>query len=384
MTINTETPANPASVTYAIRINGGAYTNQYVQAGGTIGASAVWQTKATWGTRTVTGLANGITYTFDVQARNTALTTTSFGPTANGTTAVPCIASQVTGLAAAAGTTTTSINLTWNHPTSNVNYYNVYRDGVKVSTDGAVTTGSFTDSGPLTPSKTYSYYIKGYNTANSCEGNTASSTINKSTLAVTPGAPITSNVGDGASANVTIGSDTNSAEASYAIRINGGSFTNQFVQAGGSVGASAVWQTKAAWSTITVTGLTNNTNYTFDVEARNAETIVSSPAFGPTTVQNVHLSAPSTITSCSGCHAYPPGDGTRSGATGSVLGSHQPHNKPAYVCSICHVAPAAETAQYFGHRDGNITMQSAIQGGAYTGGTHPQTNSSFVDVVLDE
>ena len=84
---------------------------------------------------------------------------------------------------------------------------------------------------------------------------------------------------------------------------------------------------------------------------------------------------PSKLSSCAGCHAYPPFDGTRSGATGAVAGSHQPHNKPAYVCNICHVAPGTETSADFAHRDGTITMQSSIQGGAYSGGSHLQTNT---------
>ena len=35
------------------------------------------------------------------------------------------------------------------------------------------------------------------------------------------------------------------------------------MQANGSVGATAVWQTKATWVTKTVTGLTASTTYTF-------------------------------------------------------------------------------------------------------------------------
>ncbi len=64
--------SNPTNTTFAITISGGSYTEgtHWVQADGSIGTSTVWQTDATWGTKTVTGLAIGTTYTFKVKARN--------------------------------------------------------------------------------------------------------------------------------------------------------------------------------------------------------------------------------------------------------------------------------------------------------------------------
>jgi surface protein len=59
--------------------------NKFVQANGTLGASAVWQTAALWGTKTVTGLTTGSTYTFEAKARNGENTETAYGATANGT-----------------------------------------------------------------------------------------------------------------------------------------------------------------------------------------------------------------------------------------------------------------------------------------------------------
>lgn len=396
-TLATTNPASSSNVsgTVTIQAQVSTETTPDTMTGMVVNIAGSTGCNVTDGAMTWNGTSSRWEYTWNTSACGTSVAdggvtidVRGYDPDCGGTTLVnaaqitnvtidnTCTATAPAGLAAAAGTTTTSINLSWTSPTTGVNYYNVYRDGVKISTDGAVTTGSFSDSGPLAPSKTYAYYLRGYNTSGGCEGQ-ASGTINKTTLAVTPASPIVTNTGTGTSVNVTIGSDANSAEAAYAIRINGGSFTDQFVQAGGSVGASAIWQTTSGWSTIAVTGLTNNTDYTFDVEARNGngENIVSVPAFGSTTSVNVHVAAPSTLASCAGCHAYPPGDGTRSGATGSVVGSHQPHNKAAYTCAICHVAPSTETSADFDHRDGTITMQSSIQGGAYTGGTHAQINT---------
>lgn len=71
---------NNATTTYSIRVNG----SQYVQANGTLGASPVYQTAANWGTKTITGLTAGTTYTVDVAAQNTdASLTTAYGSSAS-------------------------------------------------------------------------------------------------------------------------------------------------------------------------------------------------------------------------------------------------------------------------------------------------------------
>jgi autotransporter-associated beta strand protein len=72
--------SNPSATEFAIQETGG----NYVQANGTLSGSAVWQTAATWGTKTVTGLASSTTYTFQVKARNGANTETTFGTSAGG------------------------------------------------------------------------------------------------------------------------------------------------------------------------------------------------------------------------------------------------------------------------------------------------------------
>ncbi len=97
---------NNASTTFAIQETS---TGDYVQANGSLGASAVWQDNATWGTVTVTGLTRYTEYTFQVKARNTANVETAFGASQAGTTlqAAPTLAS-----------TTSESNLTANTATS--------------------------------------------------------------------------------------------------------------------------------------------------------------------------------------------------------------------------------------------------------------------------
>lgn len=82
---------NPPITNYAIQeINSG----NYVQTDGTLAATAVWQTAATWATKTVTGLAASTGYSFQVKARNGNLTETVFSTSANGTTAATVLASS--------------------------------------------------------------------------------------------------------------------------------------------------------------------------------------------------------------------------------------------------------------------------------------------------
>jgi hypothetical protein len=56
---------------YAITIGGNSYTlgTHWVQANGSVSTTVIWQTDATWATKTVINLTTGTTYTFKVQAR---------------------------------------------------------------------------------------------------------------------------------------------------------------------------------------------------------------------------------------------------------------------------------------------------------------------------
>ncbi|MFA4858753.1 MAG: Ig-like domain-containing protein [Candidatus Margulisiibacteriota bacterium] len=79
-----------STVTYAIYC---VTTSQYVQASGTLGDSPVWQTAATWGTVTVTGLSAPLTTNFKVRAKNpndaSGNTLSNWGPTANASNTPP-------------------------------------------------------------------------------------------------------------------------------------------------------------------------------------------------------------------------------------------------------------------------------------------------------
>jgi photosystem II stability/assembly factor-like uncharacterized protein len=72
---------NPVANQFAIQ---DSVNNLYLQADGTLADTAVWQTAAVWGTKTVTGLTSGTTYSFRVKARNSINVESDFGPTASG------------------------------------------------------------------------------------------------------------------------------------------------------------------------------------------------------------------------------------------------------------------------------------------------------------
>jgi len=118
------------------------------------------------------------------------------------------------------------------------------------------------------------YFYKGY--ATNSVGTTLSSTeISFFTLANVPAAPVLS--ANASSINVTVSnSDGNPTSTLYAIMSNG-----QYVLADGTLGFNPVWQTAASWGTKTVTGLSGNTLYNFQVKALNGASVET--AFGTST-----------------------------------------------------------------------------------------------------
>ncbi len=94
------------------------------------------------------------------------------------------------------------------------------------------------------------------------------------TLASVPGAPVVENPTP-TTLNVTIDGNGNPNYTLFAIHET---TTNQYLQTNGILGANPVWQTTAIWGTKTVTELTANTTYTFEVQAKNGDNVLT--AFG--------------------------------------------------------------------------------------------------------
>ena len=138
--------------------------------------------------------------------------------------------------------------------------------------DGPTAVGTITSSMSGLAVNTY-YYVKAYATNSTGPG--YGSEVNFWTLANVPGAPTVGSATT-TSLNVTLNANGNPASTEFAIQETGG----QYVQASGALGASAVWQTAAIWSTKTVAGLSSGTTYTFQVKARNGAT--TETTFGAT------------------------------------------------------------------------------------------------------
>ena len=282
---------NPGTTEYAIQET---TSGNYVQADGTLNTSAIWQTASAWSTITVTGLTYNTTYTFEVKARNGASTETAFGSTANGTT--NAIAASVTSSAATSLATTSATlngNVTSDGGATITDRGFVYKTSAGATitdnpTTVAGTTGAFTYSATLNVNT--HYFFKAYAT-NSAGTTLSAPELSFYTLANVPSAP-TVGTPTTSSLNVAITSgDGNPSSTEYAIQETS---TGNYVQTGGTLSATAAWQTALTWSTKTVTGLTSNTTYTFKVKARNGAS--TETAFGSTTGGTTNAVPPSITT----------------------------------------------------------------------------------------
>jgi len=95
------------------------------------------------------------------------------------------------------------------------------------------------------------------------------------TLAIVPSAPVLA--GDTPTTLlVTIGEDANPAYTDYAIY---NETAGVYLDASGAGTSEAVWQTGGEWGTVTATGLTPDSEYTFKVKALNQDSIETE--FGP-------------------------------------------------------------------------------------------------------
>ena len=66
------------------------------------------------------------------------------------------------------------------------------------------------------------------------------------------------------------GGNSTNANAEFAVTVGGGAYAleTNWLQADGTVGATAAWQTDALWGDLTVGGLSSSTDYTFQVKSR--------------------------------------------------------------------------------------------------------------------
>lgn len=198
--------------------------------------------------------------------------------------AVPAVTTQgatsiATNGATFNGTVTSSNNATI---TDRGFYYNttgnVTLSDTKVSEGGTMQSAFSKMVAGLNPNQIYYYRAYAVNSIGTILDSSADET-NFYTLANTPTAPTVNGATTG-SLNVAIGGgDGNPAATTYAIKETN---SDLYVQSSGTaLGASPVYHTAAGWGTVTVTGLSPGTIYTFQVTATNGAGIQT--PFSPTT-----------------------------------------------------------------------------------------------------
>jgi chitodextrinase len=155
----------------------------------------------------------------------------------------------------AAGTTTTSTNLSWTAATDNVGVtgYDVYRNGVLLASTTTATTYAVTG---LTASTAYSFTVKAKDAAGN--NSVASNTVSVTTLTPDTTAPTAPTL----SASGTTATATN---LSWTAATDNVAVTGYDVYRNGVLLASTTTAT-----TYAVTGLTAATTYTFTVKAKDA------------------------------------------------------------------------------------------------------------------
>jgi T5SS/PEP-CTERM-associated repeat protein len=233
-----------------------------VQNGGTVGMSGITLRKVTVADQTGSNgtLTIGSGYTLDV------ISATIFAIGVGTATLPPVATTTITGT----GASGTSIAWDWSDE-SGATGYKVYRssDNTLLATISSATSNWTQDS--LSANTSYSIYYRGTNT----NGEGASSTpATAYTLASVPSVP-TLTASSFSSLKLTLNTNANPASTNFSIY---NSTAGKYLQADGTLGDIAVWQTYTSWggsSGITMTGLSENTQYTYQIVARNGDNVVT-------------------------------------------------------------------------------------------------------------
>jgi hypothetical protein len=268
--------ANPAHTLFAVRVqfnvmakngegNQVASVTKYVQADGSLGDNAAWQTYANWGGlvgKPVTELSPSTAYTFDAQAKNLDEVETAFGNQAVGTTS-PVAPSNLTF----DNITNEGMQLNWvdNSP-DEVGFYiyntvDIEAGFILIDSVGAEAQ-QYISSG-LSVNTEYFWRVSAYN-ANGISQYTSGS---KATLANAPSEPIVSDSTFTTFKVTLVTNDGNPSLTEYAIRVG-----TDYVQLNGTLGATEAWATYAGWGGASgkkVIGLTIASTYSVDAKARN-------------------------------------------------------------------------------------------------------------------
>jgi hypothetical protein len=269
---------------------------------------AAWGSSAQLTSLTIKDLNPDTSYTFYVVARNqnSINSATSSGTATTTIEATAPTPNPVFFTTAPTPASTSSISMTSVTATdvsSPVSYYftaTTSSCGANVGTGGTdsgwQSSVSYTDSG-LQANKCYGYLV----TARDALGNTgATSTASTTyTLAATPTAPTLATVSTSSLVftNNENGNSTTNPATDFTVYVSGtspnhASWEGKYVNASGQPSATPVWLSDAQLTALSVTGLTYNTSYSFYVQARNANSILSGTSTAAATTTLPDTTAP--------------------------------------------------------------------------------------------
>jgi hypothetical protein len=208
---------------------------------------------------TITGLASGTAYDFDVVSANSSSQSTTSGNSSFTTTAVPPVISAVT--ATAIGTTTATITWTTDQNSSSVvNYGTTASYGSNASGGTSVTSHSVSLTG-LAPGTTYDYEVTSANAGN------GSATSSGFTFATNPVPPTITNV---------LTSGTTSVSTTITWTTDQASTSQVFYGPTSGYGSSSTLNSSLVTThAVTITGLTAGATYHFDVASTNTSTTLT-------------------------------------------------------------------------------------------------------------
>lgn len=307
----------PASVRLAYQVGTGPLVDQGSnQSPNNAGCGST--TTATW---TTSFIANQVVkfriYGFNASATGGTfqiLNLTISGTVTGGVVTVPTVTTNAaSSIASTSATFNALVNPNGASTVTSFDYgtaTGVYPNNIVAIQSPIIVTTNTTATPTLSVNTQYFYRATATNSA----GTTNGSELNFWTLANVPSAPTVATPTLN-SLDVTLNVNGNPASTQFAIRET---TTGNYVQASGILGISAVWQTAAVWSTITVTGLNAATTYSFASKARNGanvETAFSSTASG-TTLSSC-ASPSSIVVSNESCSTA---DVSWTAATGTILG----------------------------------------------------------------
>jgi hypothetical protein len=265
--------------------NGGAAITDYIVQSCTGGTCSTFNDGPGTGTSaTVTGLANGTTYTFQVAAKNIA----GDGPYSTASTSITprTVPDAPTGVTATADNTG-GIDVSWSAPTNNggasITDYTLQSciSNSCTTVSRSASTETSTKVSGLLKGTAYTFQVAAVNVAGSSAYSTRSAAATPRAVAGTP----TDIVGTVGNRQVVL---TWTAPAN-----NGAAITDYVVQSCIGSSCSTFVHSPSATAGITVTGLTNGTIYTFKIAAVNLAgtgTAATSSAYTPRTVPNAPTS----------------------------------------------------------------------------------------------